>query len=60
MPRYDLFRIDVLGPVWVGTAETIQDAHTRASQQEDSSEYLVVDSETGERMAVKQGKRDQR
>jgi hypothetical protein len=58
MPRYDLFRLDGLGPAWFASAETMQDAHAKASQQADCSEYLVVDSVTGEKIVVKPGDRD--
>jgi hypothetical protein len=53
MPRYDLFRLDALGAVWFGTAETMQDAHKQASQQVGRPDCLVVDSETGEKIVVK-------
>jgi hypothetical protein len=59
MPRYDLFRLDESGPLWLGTAETMQDAHAKASQQKGCPKCLVLDSETGERIVVKPGERDQ-
>ena len=52
MPRYDLFRLDSSGPLWFGTAETMQEAHAKANQA-NSPECLVLDSETGEKIVVK-------
>jgi hypothetical protein len=53
MTRYDLFRIDEAGPLWFGTAETMQDAHAKLAQLSDCPECLVLDSVTGERIKLK-------
>jgi hypothetical protein len=58
MPRYDLFRLDGSGAIWFGTAETMQDAHAKASQA-NCPECLVLDTETGEKILVKPGEADQ-
>lgn len=52
MPRYDLFRVDASGPIWIGTAETMLEAHVKASRA-NCSECLVLDSETGEKIVMK-------
>jgi hypothetical protein len=52
MPRYELFRLDALGPIWFGTAETMQDAHAKASQA-NCPECLVLDNVIGEKIVVK-------
>jgi hypothetical protein len=55
MPRYDLFRLDEAGPLWFGTAETMQDANAKAAQQTGCTECLVLDSVTGEKIVLKAG-----
>ena len=60
MPRYDLFRLDALGPVWFATAETVHEAHAQISQRSDCPECLVLDSVTGEKIVVKAGQNGQR
>jgi hypothetical protein len=55
MSRYDLFRLDEAGPLWFGTAETMQEANAKAAQQTDCAECLVLDSVTGEKIVLKTG-----
>jgi hypothetical protein len=55
MSRYDLFKLDGDGPLWFGTAETMQDAHAKAVQLTDCAECLVLDSVTGEKFTIKAG-----
>jgi hypothetical protein len=55
MPRYDLFRLDQSGPLWFGTAETMQEANAQAAQLIDCPECLVLDSVTGEKITLKAG-----
>jgi hypothetical protein len=63
MSRYDLFRLKEESAfrlkkesaVWIGTAETLQEANIRASELTDCRECLVLDSLTGEKTVVKTG-----
>jgi len=64
MSRYDLFRLKEESAfrlkqesaVWIGTAETMQEANTRASELTDCPECLVLDSQTGEKTVMKTGR----
>jgi hypothetical protein len=53
--RYDLFRLTKDTAIWIGTAETMQDANVRASEITGCDECLVLDSETGEKTVLKTG-----
>jgi hypothetical protein len=53
MPRYDLFRLDEGSPLWMDTAETMQEAHEKVIQLTNCAECLVLDSLTGEKITLK-------
>ena len=61
MSRYDLFKVrEGAPPLWFGTAETMEEAQRKVSQQSDCPECVLLDSETGERIVVKLGERAER
>jgi hypothetical protein len=54
--RYDLFRLDKDSSLWIGTAETMQEAYDAARKLENCPECLVLDSVTGEKIVLKAGR----
>ena len=54
-PRYDVFKIDEGSPIWVGTADTLDDARAKVSELSDCPECVILDRITGERVVIKAG-----
>jgi hypothetical protein len=52
--RYDLFRIDDGGPVWVGTAATMHEVKLKVQQLAvaSDSEWLLYDQLTGNKSVL--------
>jgi hypothetical protein len=55
MARYDLFRVDSGSPSWIGTAETLEEAHAKASELQDCPECVVLDQTTGHKIVIRPG-----
>jgi hypothetical protein len=54
MPRYDLFQLNQGSwPLWLGSAETIQDAQAQSNQLTDCSECFALDYLTDEKIILK-------
>jgi hypothetical protein len=54
-PRYDVFKMDDGSPIWVGTADALDDAHAKVSELSDCPECVILDRITGERVVIKAG-----
>jgi hypothetical protein len=54
-PRYDVFKMDGGSPIWVGTADALDDAHAKVSELSDCPECVILDRITGERVVIKAG-----
>ena len=46
--RFDLFKVDNDGVLWVGTAESLEDAKNQAKKHSQQCDFRVVDQTTGE------------
>jgi hypothetical protein len=57
MARYDVFRMIDNAPVWIGTAETLEEANAQAKRHalEGNSECVVLDQATGHKIVINPG-----
>jgi hypothetical protein len=51
-PRFELFRIINDVPLWVGVADTLEDATARAKEHCNSSECIVLDRLNGDTVII--------
>jgi hypothetical protein len=53
--KYDVFRISEGGPLWCGSAATLEEAQERAKtlERSDRCDHLIVDQATGMQISVK-------
>jgi hypothetical protein len=52
---FDIFKLEKEGPLWRGTATTLDEAAQRVEElgRDEPSEYLIVNHRTGERVQIK-------
>jgi hypothetical protein len=55
IPPFDLFRVVLGNPTWVGTATTLQDARAKVQEMnaQRPGEYLILSLQTGHRESIK-------
>jgi hypothetical protein len=53
--RFDLFKVDHKGVLWVGTAQSLEDARNKARKHCQECDFQVVDQATGEMIDLPRG-----